>query len=336
MLSALSKMQERRPLDRGREPSTIATPMAEAPFRALAGVCDVALFRGQRAGPAPDLLLEVPHGATDAADYTALRAQLRSPLPPDLQHFFFANTDTGAPEVALATARLVVEQDPARSALVLRCRIPRTFIDCNRVIDEATPADAASAMTPGLQVWITDPADRRLLLERYRAYRQLASAAFAQVCGQGGQALMVHSYAPRSVDVPVDERIVEHLHAAYAPDRIGSWPLRPPVDLIARDPDGALLASTTMLARAQEAFAAAGTATAVSATYPLHPSTLAWHFARQHPGRTLCLELRRDLLVAEFTPFQAMRVDPQQVERVARVLGSAIAGARADERVSRR
>jgi hypothetical protein len=271
--------------------------------------------------------LEVPHGATGLADYEAVRGQLRSPLPRDLHHFFHANTDTGAPEVALAVARQFVALDPARSALVVRSRIPRTFVDCNRLIDEATVAGSAEGMTPGLQAWITDPADRRLLLDRYRAYRELATAAFAEVCGSGGRALMVHSYAPRSVDVPVDERIVEHLHAAYAPDRVGSWPLRPPVDLIAKDPDGALLTSADLLVRVQQAFTAAGFETAVSATYPLHPSTLAHQFAQKYPDRTLCIELRRDLLVPEFTPFAPMPVDAAKVEGIARVLSGALASA---------
>jgi len=291
-------------------------------LRSLTDTADVVRVGAQRG--AADLLLEVPHGATGLADYEAVRRQLRSPLPRDLHHFFHANTDTGAPEVALAVARQFVALDPVRSALVVRSRIPRTFVDCNRLIDDATVAGSAQGMTPGLQAWITDPADRRLLLDRYRAYRELATAAFAEVCGNGGRALMVHSYAPRSVDVPVDERIVEHLHEAYAPGRVESWPLRPEVDLIARDPDGGLLADAHLLERVQQTFTAAGFGTAVSATYPLHPSTLAHSFARKYPDRTLCLELRRDLLVTQFTPFASMAVDPARVERIARPIADAL------------
>src|SRR5262245_22012304 len=119
--------------------------MAQA-LRSLAGVCDVVPVRGPRAGAVADVLFEVPHGATEAADYADLQRLLRSPLPSDLQDFFFVNTAVGAPELALATAERYVAQDPRHSALVVRSRIPRTFVDCNRVIDEGTIAGNAQGM----------------------------------------------------------------------------------------------------------------------------------------------------------------------------------------------
>src|SRR5215471_8661595 len=108
----------------------------------IPGIVDVVLVRGAQAQPAPldlvpDLVIEVPHGATATADFTALAAQLTSPLPDDLVAFFHVNTDAGAPELALAIAQRFVADEPARTASVLRCRIPRTFIDCNRRIDAA-------------------------------------------------------------------------------------------------------------------------------------------------------------------------------------------------------
>jgi hypothetical protein len=42
---------------------------------------------------------------------------------------------------------------------------------------------------------------------------------------------------------------------------------------------------------------------AESATYPMHPSTLAWDHTLARPGGVLCLEVRRDLVVAVFDPF---------------------------------
>jgi len=59
-------------------------------------------------------------------------------------------------------------------------------------------------------------------------------------------------------------------------------------------------------------------------SYALHPSTLAHAFASKSPGRTLCLEVRRDLLVEEFTPFAEMRADPQKLERIALTLARAL------------
>lgn len=291
-------------------------------MRSIPDVCEVELVRGARAGEVPDLLLEVPHGATRAAHYDRVVEELRGSFPADLREFFFVNTDVGAPEVAQRTAELFVAADPRRSAVVVRCLVPRTFVDCNRVIDvDAKPrASAAGEITPGMQAWVRDPHDFALLLGRYRAYRALVEDAAERVCGVGGQMMMVHSYAPRSIDVAVDERIVERLREAYQPERITTWPLRPPVDLIVDTPEGVRLASPELMARVQRSFVAAGFEVALNGAYKLHPMTLAAAIAARYPGRTLCLELRRDLLVHSFTPFAEMHVDPQKIERVARAL----------------
>lgn len=294
----------------------MTTPFSAA---SIPGVVDVIHVRGAAAGSAaPRLLLEVPHGATRTAHFTDLRRALYGEYPADLVDFFHVNTDMGAPELAVRTAERVVAAMPECAAVVLRCCIPRTFVDCNRRIDTTAPG-----MTPGLHAWVRDPRDKTLLLDRYQAYRSLAERTYAQVCGSGGLAWMVHSYAPRSIDVPVDDRIVEHLRKAYAPDSIGSWPLRPEVDFIARTPDGSDLAAPVLLREAAAALAAAGVTTTINGTYPLHPSTLAHDFAVAHKGRTLCLEVRRDLLVSEFTPFAEMHADPGRADRIAAPLAAA-------------
>jgi predicted N-formylglutamate amidohydrolase len=297
------------------------------PLRSHAGVCEVEHLRGAAADPAkaPDLLLEVPHGATRAHDFDALQASLRGPFRDDLRDFFFVNTDVGAPELARAVAAAVVRAQPRRSAVVVRCLVPRTFVDCNRRIDaDAQPAaSAAGAPTPGLPPWIQDPADRALLLRHHGVYRDVVDAAFATVCGAGGIGLMVHTYAPRSIDVPVDDEVVAHLRREYAADRIGTWPLRAAVDLITHDPDGALLAAADLADRAAREFGAAGFDVARNGAYSLHPVTLAHQFAARHRGRTLCLEVRRDLL-AEWQPFRELRVDPARVEHAAAPLAAAV------------
>ena len=296
----------------------------------IAGVCEVVTVRGARSSGAHDLLLEVPHGATRAADYDALRRTLVGDFPADLEAFFYVNTDVGAPELALRAAELVVEADPTRACLVLRCSIPRTFVDCNRDIDPSALARASAPgeMTAGLHAWVRDPRDRTLLLERYSAYRELATRAYADVCGGGGRALMVHSYAPRSVDVAVDDRIVESLRAAYAPERVESWPLRASVDLIVDTPEGERLADPELATAAGREFEAAGFDVATNGAYALHPVSLAHVFARAYPRRTLCLELRRDLLVRAFTPFAEMHADPARIERLAAPLARAVSASR--------
>ncbi len=294
----------------------------------IPNVADVRVHRGARAAPdaTPDLLLEVPHGATRASHFDALAAELKGPFPDDLRSFFFVNTDVGAPEVADALARRVVAEHPDRTVLVVRCLIPRTFIDCNRVIarDAKPQASGTGDVTPGLAPYVSDPEDQRLLLDRYWEYRTLVTDAVDAVCGAGGTALMLHSYAPREVDVPVDDRIVDRLREAYEPDRVGTWPLRPAVDLIVRTPEGEVLASEALCGAVRSAFEAEGFEVAEGKTYPLHPSTLAHLLASRHPGRTLCLEMRRDLLVPAFTPFDEMPGDPAKVGRMAGALAAAL------------
>jgi hypothetical protein len=176
---------------------------------------------------------------------------------------------------------------------------------------------------------VQDAGDRQLLLDRYFAYRDVVTAAFAQTMAARGRVLFVHTYAPRSIDVPVDANIGKALRAAYAPDRIGTFALRPDVDLITHDPDGRLLASAVLADRATAGFTAAGFGVARNATYPLHPVTLAHTFAVQAPEATLCLEVRRDLLLAEFVPFRELLADAAKVERAAAPLAAAVASASA-------
>ncbi len=291
-------------------------------------VADVVLVRGAeaRAGGTPDLLLEVPHGATRAADFDRLRSSLQGSYPPTIREFFFVNTDVGAPELATRIAERVVATEPARAALVVASRIPRTFVDCNRVIapDAVAKASKAGETTPGLMPWVKDASDRALLLSRHAAYRDLVTRAMEAVAGGGGKALMVHTYAPRSVDVAVDDEVVARLHEAYRPENLPRWPLRAEVDLIVTDPDGRRLADATLVERVKASFARLGIGPAEARAYSLHPDTLAATFAARYPGRTLCFEVRRDLLVPTFTPFVELSPDPAAVDRFAAPFAEAL------------
>jgi predicted N-formylglutamate amidohydrolase len=299
-----------------------------APLRSVEGVCDVEYLHGAAADPKtpPDLLLEVAHGATRAAHFAALRAELRGDYPSDLIDFFFVNTDVGSPELARAIALRVVANQPRRSAVIVRCLLPRTFVDCNRRVDRDTTAAPSKKgeMTPGLQPWVQDDRDRTLLLDRYFAYRDVVTRAFELVAGGGGMSLFVHTYAPRSIDVAVDVDIARKLRAAYAPEQLATWRLRPAVDLITHDPDGVELAHPQLAQRAAAEFAGAGFEVARNSTYALHPVTLAHGFAQREPRSTLCFEVRRDLLVPAFVPFVELDVDPRQVERAAQPLAAAV------------
>lgn len=281
-------------------------------------VLDVVVVRGARAaaGAPPDLLIEIPHGATRTEDFTRLAARLASPLPAGLVDFFHSNTDAGAPELGVAIARRLVSEDPARCAAVLRCRIPRTFIDCNRRVD-ASPEDfKAGKVTPGLMPWIIAAEDRALLRAAYDRYVGAVREAAAALAPDGAL-LLLHSYAPRSVDVEVDLQIVDSLRQAYAPEVEPTWPLRPEVDVIGRELDGTDHAPPAVVAALRAELAALEITVADGATYPLHPSTLAHAHVLARPGRTLCVEVRRDLLADPFEPFAEMRIAAAKVDRLA-------------------
>ncbi len=289
------------------------------------GIIEIEVVRGATAPEhAPiDLLFEVPHGATATADFTSLAARLTSPLPEGLVDFFHVNTDAGAPELALATARAVVAASPRRTAAVARCRIPRTFIDCNRRIDATAEELRAGKVTPGLMPWITEPADQALLRDAYEEYVAAVAALLTHVPDEGAF-VMLHSYAPRSVDVQVDLQIVESLRRAYQPDLEPTWPLRPAFDIIGREAGGVDHSPPEVVDELRRALSALGHELANSHTYPLHPSTLAWSHVMARPGRALCVEVRRDLVADPFEPFAQMTIGEAKVAPLAAALARAI------------
>ncbi len=281
-------------------------------LESIAGIADIHVMRGARAGEGTDLVIEIPHGATHTVDFTSLAAKLTSPLPDALVDFFHVNTDAGAPELAESIAARLVVDDPARSVTIVRCRIPRTFIDCNRRIDAAPAEFKAGKVTPGLMPWITTDADRALLRAAYDAYQQAVRDAIAP----GAAILMLHTYAPRTVDVEVDADIVKNLRHAYAPEVEPTWPLRPEIDVISRALDGTSHAPAEVVETLRAALVADGITVADGATYPLHPSTVAWDHVMARPGRALCVEVRRDLLADPFDPFAQMAIGAAKVSRL--------------------
>ncbi|KIG12453.1 hypothetical protein DB30_01445 [Enhygromyxa salina] len=290
-------------------------------------VADVELLRGPRTDPSapPDLLIEVPHGADERGHYDRLRSRLTGDLPADLHEFFHVNTDVAAWALGRATALALIDAAPQRSVLLVRCLIPRTFVDCNRVADyRGGPLDAG-ALTPGIPSYVRDPNDRALLLDLHGRYVELARQAFAAVCGAGGLALVPHTYGPRSLGIDaVDDDIVTNLRWACDPERHDSWPLRAEVDLLTRDGEGQLFAPAGIEAELMDALTGAGFTPKANDTYFLHPSTLGHAWSVAYPGRVLSLELRRDLLVEAWRPLEPMQAVPAACERVAKLLAPAL------------
>ncbi len=295
--------------------------------RSIEHVVDVELLRGSEARPGavPDLLIEVPHGADERRHYDELRRRLRGDLPDELHLYFNLNTDVGAWDYGRATARALVAAQPGRSILMLRCLIPRTFVDCNRRADYRGGRPEDGALSAGIPGYVRDEHDRALLLALHDSYSTLVRQAFETVCGAGGSALVPHTYGPRSLGIEaIDDDIVNRLRWACAPDRHDTWPLRAEVDLLTRDAEGTLWAPEGLEARLLADFAAAGFGAKANDTYNLHSSTLAHEWSTTYPGQVLCLEIRRDALVERWTPFEEMTVVAASCERVASVLAPAL------------
>ncbi|MDQ3037309.1 MAG: hypothetical protein M3Y87_33250 [Myxococcota bacterium] len=292
----------------------------------LDGVAFVERIDGPEADPgaAPCLLVEVPHGADRRAHFDALRARLVGDLPEDLHVFFHVNTDVGAWEYGRRVAERVLAADPRRSALLVRALVPRTFVDVNR-LEDAADALASGGMTAGVAPYVRDPSDIALLLELHRAYVRIAERAYALVCGAGGLALSPHTYGPRTMGIArIDDGIVDALRKAHEPEAWAGWPLRPEIDLITRTDDGTRHAPAGVVDALLEAYRAMGLQAIEGAAYTLHPSTQTHRFSMRHPRQVLCLEVRRDLLVEAYTPFEEMRVRADAADRIAAPIADAL------------
>lgn len=208
---------------------------------------------------------------------------------------------------------------------MLRCRVPRTLIDCNRRLEASEAETAAGGVTPGLPSYVENPGDRVFLRGLHQSYVAVAEAAWTEVCGRGGFALVPHTYGPHTLPIDrIEHDIVERLRAAHQPEVLRTCPLRPEVDLLLHDMDGRLWAPDDAEELLVEAFSLAGFLAQTGTTYRLHPSTMAWQFATRFPQRSLCLEVRRDLLVERWLPFQEKVVDIAAIERVADALTGSV------------
>ena len=304
-------------------------------IRSIDGVCEVEVFDAAPAADGtpgrsnegrPPVAIELPHAATREADFERLRARLDPSLPDDLRDFFFVNTDAGSYEYGRQVARTLA--NAGHAAVLVRCLIPRTFVDCNRIVEGAgergTAGSAAHGITAAVPDYIRRPADLELLLSLHRAYQSVASAAIERACTGGGLALTLHTYAPKTVGIDrIDEGIGAALRRAYEPAAYATWPERPEIDLITADEDGRRLASGPLVEGVTAAFAAAGRRAGENATYCLHKATMGWLHSSRHPGQVLCMEARRDLLADPFTPFDEMRINPEKATRIARPLAEA-------------
>lgn len=288
------------------------------------GVVEVTSFRGGSRGW---LLIEVPHGATREADYRAVAGQLRSRLPAQLEHFFFVNTDIGAPEGAAWLGRTLSAQ--GLNVVVARCALPRTFIDTNRVIDLGAGGVVKEGLTAAVPGYVSAREDIEWLTAQHARYHAVVDALYREVCrGADGLALQLHSYSPRSVGIEkVDEHIVEALHAAYVPEVYATWPERPPVDLISATKDGSFRTAPRLVDALLAEYAAAGIGVKENGTYHLAPAAMGMVYAQQYPHQVVCVELNRGLVADPFVPFGVSPISEVKVGVMVAPIGRVLAAA---------
>ena len=176
--------------------------------------------------------------------------------------------------------------------------------------------------------YVSRPEDIRTLARMHEQYQELAREAYEEICGSGGIALILHTYAPRSVEIDrVDDGIVAALHRAYEPERYEQWEQRPDVDLITEDTGGARLASEALVQRLRDEYAAEGISVAENHTYRLFPGTMGYVHSKRYPERVTCVEISRALLAEEFRPFEEMRIDDSNARRMAEPIAKALLAA---------
>ena len=303
-------------------------------------VCEIYELAGPDASADPDaphdLLVELPHGATRLVHLEAAKALTRAYPEARYDRFFLANTDQGSPEYGLRFAAMLTDPagldrlpglSPALAVaardrvarlrvLVIRCLIPRTIADVNRVW--ATELDFRSAgLTGVIAPFITDAAEVAAIKARFDAYQALTRAAYARICGdpaRPGRAFNLHTYAPISVSIVDGESIVDTLERAYDPANYPSYPRRPEVELITATPEGEVLADPELSAAVVRAYRAQGIDIHENDPFNLHPATSTAAMAAAYPGRVLCVEISRARLHRRFDPFIEMEVDPDKVE----------------------
>jgi hypothetical protein len=309
-------------------------------IESIADICEVRSFSGRFHDPRrpADLLIEIPHGATRARHFETVERRLKGPLPADLLSFYFVNTDVGAPECAAEIARGVarpervpelprpraVANSSSPSVVIVRSLVPRTFIDCNRDINGAAGDFRRANLTSAVPEYIRDSADVETLAALYSAYQTVAARAYDHVCGNGGLAIQLHTYAPRTVEIGgVGDDVVRKLREAYEPDRYATWRRRPDVDLITETAEGELLAAEGLVDAVKRQYRRIGIDAGENATYRLQPATLGLHHAARFPGRTLCVEINRARLADPFVPFEPMRLGRRKVRTMALPIVSA-------------
>lgn len=313
--------------------------------QSIPNVCDVQVISGPDADlNAPcDVLCELPHGATEPG-HIALAQQLTADYPEGYDDLFWVNTDQGSPEYGLRFAQQIT--DPAwvathatllltdqqrqsaiiaaakRKVLFIRALIPRTIVDLNRVWDLDTAAFRAANLT-GAVAPFARPEELPAIRALYDAYQAVADAAHADICGRGGQAFNLHTYAPITVSINSDESLLSAVRRAYVPENYPNYPQRPPAQLITKLPGEPSLTDEALITKLVARYADAGIPLALDEPFTMHKATSCYVRAAAYPGQITVIELRRDTLTDAFVPFAKWPVPTALAEKMSAPLALA-------------
>ncbi len=285
--------------------------------------------------PILPLFIELPHGATEAEHLATLKKRIGDYRNDRYDRFFYVNTDQGSPEYAFWLAEHLIdlgyldrhfggETDPyslrslvqSLRVVVLRSLLPRTIVDVNRNWDIDETARKAANLTGTCASFIESESDLTLLRDLYDQYQEVARAGYAWACGGGGYGFNLHTYAPITVSLVDGEFIVDTLERAYLQE-YKNYPLRPDIQTITTPPgESEMLAPPVMTEAIERAYREAGFVVKRDEPYPLHPAATGYGHCARYPQRVFSMEIRRDLLVDRFVPFDIMEVTPAKVAQL--------------------
>ena len=283
-----------------------------------------------------DVLCEVPHGATEAAHLDSAR-DLVGDYPDRYDDLFWVNTDQGAPEYAQRFAEVITdaawveanaaplldsvslsracERASKRKVRLIRALVPRTFVDFNRCWNIPGDTFAAANLTGVVGSFVTAPEDIERLQGLHAHYQSRVQAAYLDVCGRGGAAFNLHTYAPISVSIVAGEDLVTTVRRAYEPEHYPSQPRRPTAQLITALPGQPPMADASMIALLKARFEAAEIELAENHPFTLHTATTAFAQIQAYPKQVTLIELSRAALAESFVPFVPLQISSAKVEQ---------------------
>ncbi len=314
-------------------------------YESLPDICEVVVVNGPEVTEKtrPTLLFEIPHGATELSHLEAVCGLLGCDVEV-CARTFWGMTDQGVFAYSHRLAQFITDpawvehnchafftqaqqeraqaQSSRRQVVLLRGILPRNLVDLNRAWLLQTQGERK--FTGVLGDVVREAGTTQQAKALYDAYQALSDRAHADVCGRGGYAFQLHTYAPISVPVPQEKTVEEALEHAYRPEHYDTFPKRPIGQLITGRPDAEPLTERALVQRIQDMYARVALEIPENSPFALDPVLAPDARMHNHAGRVVGFELSRGALSPRFWPFAKMEVDPDKVDALVTPLAQAI------------